>query len=180
MMSRTAKPVPAALTDQAESLRARRMLAELDSLRFVRSALHEGVSQADIAGALGVSQATVSRMAARAAVDPAVARPGVDEIIDRATAGEIDRTEMLRRLRALKIGYARGRSAQQISWISVRQAVRARRLSLQEADVLATDIAERTARRVVSSMELEAQPVPEAGVITMIEKVRSRLAADLD
>lgn len=173
-MPRLTKPVSADLAEHADVLRARRALAELDTLRFVQAALREGFSQAQIAGALQLSQATVSRMAARAVEGPTVA-----EIIDRATAKEIDRTEMVRRLRSLKINL-RSRGSSQTSWAAVRLAVRDQRLSRQEAEALAVEIAERTAHGVVRSMELEAQPVPEAGVNRMVDKVKARLAADLD
>lgn len=178
-MPKTRQPVPAAVTERAEVLRARRDLTELDSLRLVKAALRDGVSQADLAEAMGVSQATVSRMAVKAAARD-LGEPTVAEIIDRASAHEIDRADMLRQLRSLRIMYARNDKRPDSSWSALLVARRRRRISRQEARAIAEDVAQRVVGRVTASMDLEAQPVPAPGVAKMVEKVTAKLVADLD
>src|SRR3712207_90178 len=116
--------MPVDLAGQPEVLRARRALREFDTVRLIRTALSQGVSQADIAKALELSQATVSRLAARAESTGQAVSPTVDEIIDRAVAGEIDRGEMLRELGSLPISHRRHAGGAGSAWAALRRARR--------------------------------------------------------
>lgn len=178
-MARTRKPVPQDFAKQAEVLRAKRAITEVDELRFVKKAVDQGVSQDVIADALGTSQATVSRWVAKVSANPKVVQPTVEEIIDRATAHEIDRAQMLNQLRSLRIGYVKADKRPDSAWAALRAATRSGRLTHDEARTLAEDVARRFVARVTGSMELEAQPVPEPGVEKMVKETAARMTADL-
>lgn len=160
-------------------LRARRSLTDIDTLRFVHTALRAGMTQTDLAERLGVSQATVSRMAASAATRADLGQPSVAEIIDRATVKEIDRAEMLRRLRSLRVGYTGTRRSASAGWQQLREARRRHRVGRDEAQVLAEDAARFVVGRVVSLMELEAQPVSEASLAELVDDTTKTLVARL-
>lgn len=179
-MPRVKKLVSPSIAAQAELLRARRALGEIDTLRLVQTALSEGVSQADIAETLHVSQATVSRMAAKVAVNARLAEPNVDEIINRAAAHEIDRAEMLRQLRSLRIMYAGDRRRPNSGWAALRAARRGNRISQHEGRAMAEDVARRLVGRVTASMDLGAQPVPEPTITEMVQETTAKMVADLE
>lgn len=179
-MARSKKPVPAALAKRAATLRARRYLDEIESLRFVSDAVVEtGLSQDSVAESLGVSQATVHRLVKRLADNPRVIAPSVNEIVSRAALREISRPEMLRSLRALKIDFKKWERYPDSEWANLRHAFRTGLVSKAEARSIAEDAARTMVDRVTHSMELEAQSVPEDEVDNMVRETTAKLVASL-
>lgn len=175
-MPRVKTPVPPVLAQRAAALRARRELDEVEEMRFVMEAVAQGLSQDDIAEAIGASQATISRIVKRVAHDPRVTRPSVKEIVNRATVKEITRSKMVQELRTLKISYVKKPDSE---WMNLRGALHRGLLSKAEVEVVAEDAARKIVARVTHSMDLEAQHVPQSAVNEMVRETTAKLVADL-
>jgi len=93
------KPLAEVLGDEPSILRARADLDQVRRMRLVARGLEAGFSQAQIAGELGLSQPTVSRMARQIRSSGGrVLAETATEIINERTAGEIDDETMMARL----------------------------------------------------------------------------------
>ena len=158
---------------------AKRELADLEQARFVAKALAESTSQDAVADALGVSQATISRLAARVKDRPVTLRPSVSEVVYRAAAKEISRAEMVRQLQGLHIAYVKPEFAPDSDWAALQRAVRDGLVPHAAARMVAEDTARRFVARVTGSMDLEDQPVEEPAVADMVRQATDRMVASL-
>ena len=82
----------------ARRVRAKKELADVGVLRLVDQSLLAQTRQEDIAGMLGTSQSTISRMTQRIRQQPSELQPTPREIINQRNAGQINDTEMMRQL----------------------------------------------------------------------------------
>jgi hypothetical protein len=178
-VARPRKQLPVDLVRQGAVLRARRALIEVDELRFVSESVKAGAAQGAVADALGASQATVSRIIRKVADNPSVLRPSVTEIVGRAAARQITRSQMLDDLRHLKIVYVSPDKSPTSEWAKLRDAYRHGLLSKSETRLIAEDTAARLIGRVTHSMDLEAQHVPSEGISRMQAETTEKLMADL-
>lgn len=93
--------------DQLAVLSARRHLLDLEEIRMIRTAADAGMTQAEIALAVGRSQPTVSRILNRLGADPGLISRRPLEVIAEAVAGACSRGQMRDRL--MEMGLRAGR-----------------------------------------------------------------------
>lgn len=176
-MPAIAKPVQPETSRRAAFIRARRLLDEIEEMRFIKeSVLDGGMSQAAVADLLGTSQASVSRLVKKVAEKPSATKPTVVEIISRATVKETTRKRMVNDLLALRIGYVKRPGSE---WEAFRDAVQRGFMSKKEASPIIEAAARQLVGRVTASMDLEAQQVPDVEVAKMLAETTARLTADL-
>lgn len=123
-----------------------------------------------VAEVLGISQATVSRLAARVKSRPASLRPTVAEVLNRAAAKEISRARMLRELQDLRVAYVKPEEFPDSNWALLRRAVQEGALTHTDARKVAEDTVRRFVARVTASMDLEGQTVQEPAVAQMLQE----------
>lgn len=167
------------LAARAAVLRARHTVEEIDTLRLVSDSVAAGISQGAVAEALGASQATISRLVAKIAEQPRTLVPSVDEIVSRAVIKDIDRSQMVEALKALKIAYAPADKRPHSEWAKLRTAIQSGLVTKTEAKAVAEATAARMVARVTHSMDLEAQAVPDESTKRMLRQTTEKLVAGL-
>lgn len=106
MTTLTVERLNTLLHDEPARVLAQEDLLRRARLRLVARAIQLGASQQVIGDALGLSQATVRRMARQIENDPRALETTATEVIGLATVGEITRSEMMRRLSTLPVTVA--------------------------------------------------------------------------
>ena len=179
MAKRNTAPLPGMLKQQAEVLRARRALEELDECRFVAKSVAAGSSQQAVADALGVSQAKVSRLLRKCAEQPAITKPTVGELVNRAVAKQMSHKDVLNALLQMKVPYTNPQRKPDSDWAKIRLAYRSGILTRADARKLAEDAAERLVGSVNRSMDLEAQRVPSEATQRMLREATEKVMSSL-
>lgn len=179
MGKRNTTPLPPALKQQADVLRARRSLDELDECRLVAKSVASGSSHQAVAKALGISQAKVSRLLKKSADQPAIAKPTVGELVDRAVAKQMTQKDVLAALLQMKIPYVNPQRKPDSDWAKVISAYRSGILKRSAAQKLAEDAAQRLVGSVNRSMDLEALRVPSDATQRMLREATEKVMSSL-
>lgn len=132
------------VSEAAKVVRAQKELLHVAELRLVDQAARSKTSQAALAGLLGTSQPTISRLVKQIAQDPSVLEPCPTETINLRTAGLIDTDTMMEALIAYSYepgrydptgsdGFVRG------SWRQIEDALTAGLITDEEYERVARE-----------------------------------------